>query len=189
MLHIFINHMSDMNKSLFDKDRGCEVKLKLWNRGDKIIVRCMKYPFVFVSKGIHIWWRHQMENFPRYWPFVWEIPRSPVNSPHKGQWRRALMFSLICVWINGWVNNREAGDLRRYRTHYDVTVMIFAMQIVYDTEFTGAHLHRYHDVIMGVSIVCSAVCLGTGHRMYQAPLRPLRGEFTGDRWIPLTKGQ
>ena len=47
----------------------------------------------------------------------------PVNSPHKGQWRGALMFSLICVWINGWVNNREAGDLRRYRVHYDVIVM------------------------------------------------------------------
>ena len=33
------------------------------------------------------------------------------------------MFSLICVWINGWVNNREAGDLRRHRGHYDVNVM------------------------------------------------------------------
>ena len=51
------------------------------------------------------------------------IHRSPVNSPHKGQWRGALMFSLICVWIDGWVNNREAGDLRRYRAHCDVTVM------------------------------------------------------------------
>ena len=51
------------------------------------------------------------------------IHRFPVNSPHKGQRRVALMFSLICVWINGWVNNREAGDLRRYRAHYDVTVM------------------------------------------------------------------
>ena len=58
------------------------------------------------------WWRHQMNFFPRYWPFVRGIHRSPVNSPHKGQWRRALMFSLICTWINGWVNNREAGDLR-----------------------------------------------------------------------------
>ena len=47
----------------------------------------------------------------------------PVNSPHKGQWREALMFSLICVWINGWENNREAGDLRRYRAYYDVIVM------------------------------------------------------------------
>ena len=54
-------------------------------------------------------WKH----FPRYWPFVRGIHRFPVNSPHKGQWRGALMFSLIFVWINDWVNNREAGDLRR----------------------------------------------------------------------------
>ena len=49
------------------------------------------------------WWCH--------WPFVWGIHRSLVNSLHKGQWCRALMFSLICVWINTWVNNCEAGDL------------------------------------------------------------------------------
>ena len=67
-------------------------------------------------------WKH----FPRYWPFVRGIHRSPVISPHKGQWRGALMFSLICVWINGWVNNREAGDLRRHRDHYDVIVMYCA---------------------------------------------------------------
>ena len=64
-------------------------------------------------------WKH----FPRNWPFVRGIHRSPLNSPHKGQWRGALMFSLICVWINDWVNNREAGDLRRHRVHYDVIVM------------------------------------------------------------------
>ena len=50
------------------------------------------------------------------------IHRSPVYFPHKGQWRGAFMFSLICGWINRWVNNREAGDLRRYRAHYDVIV-------------------------------------------------------------------
>ena len=50
--------------------------------------------------------------------------RSPVNSPHKGQWRGALMFSLICVWLNVWVNHREAGDLRHYRAHNDVSVML-----------------------------------------------------------------
>ena len=63
--------------------------------------------------------------FPRYWPFVRRIQQSKVNSPHKGQWREPLMFSLIWVWINDWVNNREAGELRRYRTHYDVTVLQF----------------------------------------------------------------
>ena len=51
------------------------------------------------------------------------IHRSTVNSPHKCQWRGALMFSLICAWINGWVNNREAGDSRRYRAHYEVIPM------------------------------------------------------------------
>ena len=50
---------------------------------------------------------------------------SPVTGefPAQGQWRGALMFSLICAWINDWVKNREAGDLRRHRAHYDVTVM------------------------------------------------------------------
>ena len=62
--------------------------------------------------------------FPRYWLFVRGIHRSPVNSPHKGQWRGALMFTLICARIKGWVNNREAGDFRRYLGHYDVTVML-----------------------------------------------------------------
>ena len=76
-------------------------------------------------------WKH----FPRNWPFVRGIHRSPVNSPHKGQWRGALMFSLICIWINDWVNNREAGDLRRYRSQYDVIVMNTAL-------FTG-QIHKY----------------------------------------------
>ena len=53
-------------------------------------------------------WKH----FPYYWPFVRGIHRSPANSLHKGQWRGALMFSLICAWVKAWVNNREAGDLR-----------------------------------------------------------------------------
>ena len=64
-------------------------------------------------------WKH----FPRYWPFMRWIHRLPVNSTHKGQWRGAFMFSLICAWINGWVNNREAVDLRRYRAYFGVTVV------------------------------------------------------------------
>ena len=64
-------------------------------------------------------WKH----FSRYWPFVRGIHRSPVDSPHKGQWRKASMFPLIYTSTNGWVNNRETGDLKHYRDHYDVTVM------------------------------------------------------------------
>ena len=76
------------------------------------------WQFVLVNAG-HRWWRHQMETFSA----LLAIHRSPVYSPHIGQWRGALMFSLICVRINGLVNNGEAGDLRRHRAHYDVNVM------------------------------------------------------------------
>ena len=86
-------------------------------------------------------WKH----FPRNWPFVRGIHRSPVNSPHKGQWRGALMFSLICVWINDWVNNRKAGDLRRYRCHYDVIVMyiIHMQQFNHTWDNKNASFHSY----------------------------------------------
>ena len=43
--------------------------------------------------------------------------------PRTKWWHGALMFSFICGWINDWVNNRDAGDLRRHRGHYDVIVM------------------------------------------------------------------
>ena len=77
-------------------------------------------------------WKH----FPRYWPFVWGIHGSSVNSPHKGQWRGALMFSLISTWMNGWINNHEAGDLRRHQAHYGVFVMIQYSQVpLYHTTF------------------------------------------------------
>ena len=82
-------------------------------------------------------WKH----FPRYWPFERGIHRTPVNSPHKGQWRGVLMFTLICAWINGWVNNREAGDLRRHRAHYDVTVMTREWYYM----FPGYHMCKMAD--------------------------------------------
>ena len=63
-------------------------------------------------------WKH----FPCYWTFVQpSILIKPVNSPHKGQWRGCFLWS--APWINGWLSNREAGDLRRHRVHYDVNVM------------------------------------------------------------------
>ena len=78
-----------------------------------------------------IWWRHQMERFPRYWPFMRGIHRWPVNSLHKGQWRGAFMFCLICARTNSWANNGDAGDLIRHCAHYDVTVMREMLLIVF----------------------------------------------------------
>ena len=81
------------------------------------------FNWVWTTRHLHddvIKWKH----FPLYWPFVRGIHQSPANSPHKGQWRGALMFYLICAWINAWANNCEPGDLRRHRSHHDVIVMI-----------------------------------------------------------------
>ena len=83
------------------------------------------------------WWRHQIEKFLRYSPFV-----RGIHSPDKGQWRGALMFSLICAWTNGWVNNRDASDLRRHRTHCDVTVM-----------YCGQHMAIIAMVIVEVTLM------------------------------------
>ena len=79
------------------------------------------------------WWRHQWKHIPRYWPFVRVIHRSTANSPHKGQWRGVLMFSLICAWINGSINTREAGDLRRHGAHNGVIVMFVSLICVWGT--------------------------------------------------------
>ena len=44
-----------------------------------------------------------------------------------------MMFSLICASINGWANNREAGDLKPHRAHNDVIVMV--LPIVFQALF------------------------------------------------------
>ena len=85
-------------------------------------------------------WKH----FPRYWSFV-----------HKDQWRGALMFSLIGAWTNHWVNNREAGDLRRHRAHNDVIVI-----------FT----HGTRDIARKLAQYYTCWCLGPlalpGHQLH-----------------------
>ena len=96
-----------------------------------IEIRCLlPHTYIFVSLcstimglSMFIWWRHQMDTFSAL------LALCAGNSPVTGEFpaqrpvTRDLMFSLICAWIEGWVNNREAGDLRRHRAHYDVTVM------------------------------------------------------------------
>ena len=71
-----------------------------------------------VQKWFHItWWGHQMETLSTL------LSLCAGNTPHKGRWPGALMYSLICTRTNGWVNTRDDGDLTRHRAHYEVTVM------------------------------------------------------------------
>ena len=79
------------------------------------------------------------------------IPRT------EGQWRVALVFSLICAWINGRVNNGEAGDLRRHRAHYDTTVMthVFCSQLDKPRLFLVA-TNRVH---VNIVVIINAIVL------------------------------
>ena len=79
----------------------------------------MEHVMLMTSHDDVIKWK----DFPRYWPFVRGINRSPMDSPHKGKWSGTLMYSLICAWTNGWAKNRCVGDLRRHCAHYDVIIM------------------------------------------------------------------
>ena len=98
-------------------------------------------------------WCHEnvikWEHFPRYWPFVRGIHRSPANSPHKGHWPRALLFSLSCARTSVWESNRDAGDLRRHCAHYDVNVMYKQHTYVPDHwngnifDLYGKRIHKY----------------------------------------------
>ena len=99
--------------------------------------QCFGFAAFKTSVGKTFWWKMyakvmismihydviKWKLISRYRLFVRVIHRSPVNSPQKGQWCGALMFSLIYAWIKCCVNNLEAGDSRRHRAHYDVIVM------------------------------------------------------------------
>ena len=98
-------------------------------------------------------WKH----FPRNWPFVRGIHRSPVNFPHKGHWRGALMFSPICVWIYSWISNREAGDLRSYRAHYEVIEMKWLILVFRQDSLKKNDLHETYGNKDHIVWVCKVV--------------------------------
>ena len=97
----------------------------------------------FTVFGVFTWWRHQMEAFSALLVICAGNSSVPGESPHKGQWREAFIFSLICVWINGWVYNLEAGDLKRYHAHYDVTVMNMAMILKQERNNRYTHIRFF----------------------------------------------
>ena len=132
------------------------------------------------------------------------IHRSPLNSPHKGQWRGTLIFSLICARTNGWVKNREVGDLRRHPAHYGVIVMPYKIiGVIYshpchnfkgglaaaNSWWTDMINYHYGDVMMGtmtsqitsLTIVYSAIYSGADQRKHEssASLAFVRGIHRG----------
>ena len=81
---------------------------------------CMFHGMCWISQ---VWWRHQTETLSALLAFC--AGNSPVTGefPSQRPVTRSFMFYLICVWNNSWVNNGDAGDLRRHRDHYDVIII------------------------------------------------------------------
>ena len=108
------------------------------------------------------WWRHQMETSSALLAlFVRGIHWSPVNSPHKAQWRGALMISLVCTWINGGVNNRDTGDFRCHGAHYDVIKLFNYRRI---STYRGKCFH-----LMTSSCKCWTARLSWQHYVWSWP--------------------
>ena len=86
--------------------------------------------------GVHTWWPHQTEIFSAL------LALCAGNSPATGEFpaQRSVTWSFdvffICAWINRWVNNREAGDLRLRCAHYDVTVVNSTCDIIVEQILT-----------------------------------------------------
>ena len=124
------------------------------------------------------WWCHHMETFPRYWSFVQGIHRWPVNSPHKGQWRGALVFSLICAlnkrlskqsW--GWWCETSSHSLwRRCDVNYISVLKIGRHQIM-------AHVARQPllDLLSWYYVIYPCICNSFEdrwpvHEIYRCPV-------------------
>ena len=103
-------------------------------------------------------WRHQMETFSAWLAIC--AGNSPVTGVFPSQKPVTRSFgSLICAWINGWVNNRAAGNLRRHRAHYDVSVMV-RMLWKYDTSVCNAMIifHKHHVILQWSTHIRCIAC-------------------------------
>ena len=117
-------------------------------------------------------WKH----FPQNWPFVRGIHRSPVEFPHKGQWHRALMFSLICAWTNGWANNRDAGDMR------PIVLIMTSLQ----RRSSGIHCMVMFSWMGKIHVLIPQLCWKFTHfRSQPSP----RGQWAKSWWNTQTKSQ
>ena len=135
--------------------------------------RCMHWCWIQrirLTRQNYSRWRHQMETFSALLAIC--AGNSPVTGKFPAQMpvTRSFDVSLICAWINGWVNN---GDLRPHRAHYQVTVMYNGLP----DQFQAQSQRLLADKSMMTSSNGNIFRV-TGH---------LCGEFTGPRWIPHTK--
>ena len=169
----------------------------LWNIFRNIFMHEMYYPFTTIPIPCVAWWRHQMEIFSALLTPLWGESSGHRRIP-------PLMFPLLCVWTNGWANNRNAGDLICHRAHYDVTIMISASLMTRDRFMQWLVLTWAPTLILDTINITVFVaqdllppfrnmndnnCSTRKHHMtssngtFFALVAFCVGEFTGHRWI------
>ena len=121
----------------------------------RVLLWCVM-DYVLTNHDDVIKWKH----FPRCWPFVREFTGHRWIPLTKASDAELWCFhSLICVWMNNRVNNREAGDLRRHRAHYDVTVMDIhtgLFQCLWDCQ---SHIQCYQICYLCNTLVLSSAVM------------------------------
>ena len=104
----------------------------------------------------YAWWRHQMETSSALLAIC--AGNSPVSGEFPAQMpvTRSFYVFVDLRRIIGWVNNCEAGDLRRYRAHCDVTVMEWNQTLLLNRN--GAELSAKHVVDNYWDVLCVLWC-------------------------------
>ena len=142
------------------------------------------------------WWRHQMETFSALLAVCAGNSPVPGEFPTEGPVTRSSDgFFFISVWINGWVNNGKAGDLRRYRAHYDVTVMLHDVSECQMLQMVVIN-SKSMDVINSEPMQCridrlinALFCLIDACFVSNGAYTLKSYKLFSGRWIPLIKGQ
>ena len=113
------------------------------------------------------WWHHQMQAFPHYWSFVQGIQCSTMNFLPKCQWRGALMLSLICARTNAYITITF-----HLITNWNYYLLYFFSDVWDQQSMYDIHWCMMTSLSRNIFRVTDLLC----------------GEFTGQRWLPRTKG-
>ena len=147
----------------------------------KVLLVVFKVSFTGTKR---VSWRHQMDTFSASLAIC---KRPPVDSPHNDQWRGVLMFSLICAWTNRWANNRDAGDFRCHRVHYDVTVTDYTFSPLLFNWHWDSHIFGVNGPVLVKQSRERWIMMTSSNGNVFRVTGHLCGESTGPRWIPRTR--
>ena len=118
-------------------------------------------------------WRH----IPRCWPFTRGIHRSPVNSPHRGQWRGILMFSLISTRVNGW------AIVRLVISDAIMLIMTSLVKNGWLLQMTFSKVYYLRKLFLTDNFDLCCCCVGANNNM-PSLLRLVSWRRTGDMPLP-----